>query len=48
LEKLRYLADDRALLGAMKARSLELSAQFDIDAIARKFEDFLGEVSRGR
>ena len=48
LEKLQCLADDRALLAAMKARSLELSAQFDIDAIARKFEDFLGEVSRGR
>ena len=48
LEKLQCLADDRALLAAMKARSLEMSAQFDIDVIARKFEDFLAGVNRGR
>jgi glycosyltransferase involved in cell wall biosynthesis len=48
LDKLHHLAADRGLLGKMKARSLEMSPQFDIEAIAKKFEDLLGRVSRGR
>lgn len=48
LEKLHGLAADRALLAAMKARSLAMSAQFDIDTIAEKFEFFLGRVSGKR
>jgi len=47
LERLHRLAADRGLLAGMKERSLEMSAQFDIETIAEKFEDFLGRVSRG-
>jgi len=47
VEKLQLLAANRALLFAMKARSLEMSAFFDIDLVAEKFEDFLGRAARG-
>jgi len=47
VEKLHLLAANRALLDAMKARSLEMSARFDIDLVAEKFEDFLGRAARG-
>ena len=48
VEKLHRLAANRALLDAMKARSLEMSALFDIDLVAGKFEDFLGRASQRR
>ena len=48
LERLHALATDRALLARMKDRSLVMSAQFDIETIAEKFEAFLGRVSRKR
>jgi glycosyltransferase involved in cell wall biosynthesis len=46
--KLHHLAGDRTLLYAMKSRSLQMSAMFDIDTIAEKFEALLRKVSRGR
>ena len=48
IEKLCRLAGDRGLLCTMKSRSLQMSAAFDIDVIAEKFETLLEKVSRAR
>lgn len=48
VEKLQFLASDRGALAAMKARSLAISVQFDMETISEKFENFLGRVSQQR